>query len=165
MCDKHNGHDASDDAASHPSQRQLSDEAKEAARQAFDAKQSPKQVLDLLQKNYNPAVTAQDVYNLKAKINRTPAAPAAPAAPVAPTPAVMQRTIEPEDIPTDPALKLPGRFVYLPFRRRIWLTLRQNSTPSSVQQPCRSASAPAVTIDSHMSFILIALRSFGGDYS
>ncbi len=133
MCDKHNGHDASDDAASHPSQRQLSDEAKEAARQAFDAKQSPKQVLDLLQKNYNPAVTAQDVYNLKAKINRTPAAPAAPAAPVAPTPAVMQRTIEPEDIPTDPALKLPGRVVYLPFLKAYLANLEAELNP--VQRP------------------------------
>ncbi|KAK4694956.1 hypothetical protein P7C71_g2701, partial [Lecanoromycetidae sp. Uapishka_2] len=112
MHDKHNNHGPSTDPASHPSQRQLSDEAKEAARKAFHDKQSPKFVLGLLQTNFNPAVTAQDVYNLKAKINREDEASVAQGGqglpPVGPntqmTNATNTTTSEPE-IPTDPALQ------------------------------------------------------------
>ena len=96
MEDKHNGHDPSGDATHHPSLRQLPPAAVEDARQAFKAKRSPKQVLELLQQQYNPAVTAQDVYNLKAKINRVDNA--------ATTPTLTSRT-DP-DIPTDPSLQL-----------------------------------------------------------
>lgn len=104
MHDKHNDHGPSTDAASHPSQRQLSAEAKEAARKAFnDDKKSPKQVLELLQAQFNPAVTAQDVYNLKAKINRD----AAKFPEDTPAETITERT-EPE-IPTDPALQMPGK--------------------------------------------------------
>lgn len=109
MHDKHNNHGPSKDAASHPSQRQLSDDAKESARKAFHDKQSPKFVLGMLQTNFNPAVTAQDVYNLKAKINREDETRAAqglpPAGQITET---TNRMIEP-DIPTDPALQMPGK--------------------------------------------------------
>ena len=104
MHDKHTGHGPSNDAASHPSQRQLSSEAKEAARFAFNNKQTPKQVLELLQKNFNPAVTAQDVYNLKAKITRDAAKPLEQEVPEA---SHRPLTIL-SDIPTDPALQMPG---------------------------------------------------------
>lgn len=40
------------------------------ARRAFGEGRSPKEVLDLLKQNFNAAITAQDVYNLKAKIAR-----------------------------------------------------------------------------------------------
>ena len=99
MHDKHTGHGPSTNATSHPSLRQLSSEAVEAARQAFEDKKSPKQVLELIQQNFNPSVTAQDVYNLKAKINRTPGN----------TPAKLTQRTEP-DIPTDPQLQLTGLF-------------------------------------------------------
>ncbi|KAL9099755.1 MAG: hypothetical protein Q9163_004786 [Psora crenata] len=69
MHDKHNGHGPSRDLAAHPSLRQLPDDAVEAAKQAFAEGRSPKEVLELL-KGWNDAVTAQDVYNLKAKIFR-----------------------------------------------------------------------------------------------
>lgn len=96
MEDKHNGHDPSGDATNHPSLRQLPAEAVEEARQAFKAGRSPKQVLELLQQQYNPAVTAQDVYNLKAKINRIDnSATASP---------LTSRTEA--DIPTDPSLHM-----------------------------------------------------------
>jgi hypothetical protein len=42
----------------------------EEARDMFKAMRSPKEVLEALQRRYNPDVTAQDVYNLKAKIAR-----------------------------------------------------------------------------------------------
>lgn len=67
---KHSGHSASDSPTSHPSQRQLSTEAVEEAREAFNAGMSPKEVLELMRTRYNGAITAQDVYNLKAKIAR-----------------------------------------------------------------------------------------------
>ena len=70
------------------------------ARHAFSEKKSPKQVLELLQQQFNPDVTAQDVYNLKAKINRSESAKSTPAK------QLTQRT-EP-DIPTDPALQMQG---------------------------------------------------------
>ncbi len=66
----HSGHSASDSPASHPSQRQLTQEAVEDARQAFKAGMTPKDVLELVRTRYNEAITAQDVYNLKAKIAR-----------------------------------------------------------------------------------------------
>lgn len=97
---KHNGHGASDSATAHPSLRQLPAEAVDEARHAFRVGRSPKQVLEMLQHRYNPAVTAQDVYNLKAKINRIDK-------PGPPTD--MQRT-DP-DIPTDPALQLQGNSI------------------------------------------------------
>ena len=97
MHDKHNGHPPSTNATAHPSLRQLGPEAVEAARQAFNDKKSPKQVLELLQQQFNPDVTAQDVYNLKAKINRADSAKSTPAK------QIMQRTDL--EIPTDPALQ------------------------------------------------------------
>ncbi|KAL6716195.1 Transcription factor rbf1 (RPG-box-binding factor) (Repressor-activator protein 1) [Lecanora helva] len=97
MHDKHTGHGPSENATAHPSLRQLSTEAQEAAKQAFMEQRSPKQVLEMLQQTFNPAVTAQDVYNLKAKITRTESAKNTPAK-------ITQRT-EP-DIPTDPALQM-----------------------------------------------------------
>ena len=100
MHDKHNGHAPSSNATAHPSLRQLGPEAVEVARQAFNDKKSPKQVLELLQQQFNPDVTAQDVYNLKAKINRSDSAKSTPAK------QLTQRT-EPE-IPTDPALQMQG---------------------------------------------------------
>ena len=69
MEDKHNGHGPSEDLSTHPSLRQLSGEATNAAKEAFTNGRSPKEVLELL-KRWNPVVTAQDVYNLKAKITR-----------------------------------------------------------------------------------------------
>lgn len=71
MNDKHNGHTASTTATAHPSLRQLPPQAVDEARRAFKQAVSPKEVLELLQSRYNPAITAQDVYNLKAKIIRT----------------------------------------------------------------------------------------------
>ena len=67
---KHNGHDRSESATQHPSLRQLPPEALEEARQMFQLGRSPKDVLESLQRRWNPDVTAQDVYNLKAKIAR-----------------------------------------------------------------------------------------------
>ncbi|CAF9908606.1 MAG: hypothetical protein ALECFALPRED_004691 [Alectoria fallacina] len=104
MEDKHNGHDPSGDATNHPSLRQLPAEAVEEAREAFKAKRSPKQVLELLQQQYNPAVTAQDVYNLKAKINRIDNSTTT-------TSALTSRTEA--DIPTDPSLQMQSS--YQPF--------------------------------------------------
>ena len=69
MEDKHSGHGPSGDLSAHPSLRQLPDEAVDAAKEAFNGGSSPKEVLELL-KRWNPVVTAQDVYNLKAKITR-----------------------------------------------------------------------------------------------
>ena len=99
MHEKHNGHGPSTNATAHPSLRQLPPQAVETARMAFEDKQSPKKVLELLQRDFNPAVTAQDVYNLKAKIYRGVKDKAA-------TPKITQRTDL--DIPTDPALHMPG---------------------------------------------------------
>ena len=99
MDDKHTGHGPSNNATAHPSLRQLSKEAQDTARDAFEAKRSPKQVLELLQQNFNPAVTPQDVYNLKAKITRE-------SAKNTPTKVTTQRTDM--DIPTDPALQMHG---------------------------------------------------------
>ena len=69
MEDKHTGHGPSGDLSAHPSLRQLPEEAVEAAKGAFLEKKSPKHVLELL-KGWNEFVTAQDVYNLKAKVAR-----------------------------------------------------------------------------------------------
>ena len=99
MDDKHTGHGPSNNATAHPSLRQLSKEAQDAARDAFEDKRSPKQVLELLQQQFNPAVTPQDVYNLKAKITRE-------SAKNTPTQITTQRTDT--DIPTDPALQMHG---------------------------------------------------------
>ena len=96
MEDKHNGHDPSGDATNHPSLRQLPAVAVEEARNAFKAGKSPKQVLESLQQQYNPAVTAQDVYNLKAKINRIDNSATAST--------LTSRTET--DIPTDPSLQM-----------------------------------------------------------
>lgn len=103
MEDKHNGHDPSGDVTSHPSLRQLPNEAVEEARQAFKAGRSPKQVLDLLQQQFNPAVTAQDVYNLKAKINRIDNSATAST--------LTSRTEA--DIPTDPSLEMQSSYQLL----------------------------------------------------
>ena len=105
MEDKHNGHDPSGDATSHPSLRQLPTHALEEARAAFKAGRSPKQVLELLQQQYNPAVTAQDVYNLKAKINRIDNSATAST--------LTSRTET--DIPTDPSLQMQGSYKSLPI--------------------------------------------------
>ena len=70
MNDKHNGHDRSESATPHPSLRQLPLEAMEEAKELFQMGKSPKEVLEHLQSRWNPDVTAQDVYNLKAKIAR-----------------------------------------------------------------------------------------------
>lgn len=70
MNDKHNGHDRSESATQHPSLRQLPLEATEEAKEMFQMGKSPKEVLEHLQRRWNPDVTAQDVYNLKAKISR-----------------------------------------------------------------------------------------------
>ena len=100
MEDKHNGHNPSGDATNHPSLRQLPAEAVEEAKNAFKAGRSPKQVLEMLQQQYNSAVTAQDVYNLKAKINRidNPA-----------TASTLTSRTE-ADIPTDPLLQMHGSY-------------------------------------------------------
>ena len=100
MEDKHNGHDPSGDATHHPSLRQLPAEAVEEARQAFKASRTPKQVLELLQQQYNPAVTAQDVYNLKAKINRIDN----------PATASSLTSKSEVDIPTDPSLQMQSSY-------------------------------------------------------
>lgn len=70
MNPKHNGHDRSESATQHPSLRQLPPEALEEARDMFHMGNSPKEVLEFLQERWNPNITAQDVYNLKAKIAR-----------------------------------------------------------------------------------------------
>ena len=101
MHDKHNGHSPSTTATAHPSLRQLPPEAMEEARQAFRAGKSPKQVLELLQRRYNPAVTAQDVYNLKAKIGRSDSGPPFNS----PAKSKLKQRTEPE-IPTDPRLQM-----------------------------------------------------------
>ena len=100
MEDKHNGHGPSGDATHHPSLRQLPAEAVEEARRAFKEGRTPKQVLESLQRLFNPAVTAQDVYNLKAKINRidNPATAAS---------SLTSKTDE-AGIPTDPELQMQG---------------------------------------------------------
>lgn len=70
MNDKHNGHAASPNASSHPSLRQLPAEAMEEVRQAFKTGLGPKQVWEFVKERWNPSITVQDVYNLKAKISR-----------------------------------------------------------------------------------------------
>ena len=69
MEDKHSGHGPSGDLSQHPSQRQLPEEAIESAKQDFADGRTPKEVLEHL-KLFNPSVTPQDIYNLKAKISR-----------------------------------------------------------------------------------------------
>lgn len=107
---KHSGHSASDSPTAHPSQRQLSGEAVEEARQAFKEGSSPKEVLVLMRMRYNDAITAQDVYNLKAKIARTDqkAAAAASAAAAANAATAAIETNPPDADPaTDPMLQMP----------------------------------------------------------
>lgn len=70
MNDKHNGHSASPNASSHPSLRQLPAEAMEEVRQAFRSGLGPKNVWEFVKARWNPSITVQDVYNLKAKISR-----------------------------------------------------------------------------------------------
>lgn len=70
MNSKHNGHSASTNANSHPSLRQLPVEAIDEVRAAFKNGLGPKGVLELVKAKWNPDITAQDVYNLKAKIAR-----------------------------------------------------------------------------------------------
>ena len=69
MEDKHSGHGRSGDARAHPSLRKLGGEAIGEARRMFSEGRGPKEVLEIL-KRWNQSVTAQDVYNLKAKIVR-----------------------------------------------------------------------------------------------
>ena len=69
MEDKHSGHGKSGDAKSHPSLRKLDPQAVEVAKGMFAEGKGPKEVLEEL-KGWNGSVTAQDVYNLKAKIAR-----------------------------------------------------------------------------------------------
>ena len=99
---KHSGHSASDSPAAHPSQRQLSAEAVDEARQAFRDGRSPKEVLELMRTRYNEAITAQDVYNLKAKITRANQKAAATAA-AAVAVETKQQTPDPT---TDPMLQI-----------------------------------------------------------
>lgn len=69
MEDKHSGHGRSGDAKAHPSLRKLDAEAVEEAKRLFGEGRGPKEVLEVL-RGWNGSVTAQDVYNLKAKIAR-----------------------------------------------------------------------------------------------
>lgn len=104
MNSKHSGHSASDSPTSHPSQRQLTAEAVEEAREAFRAGMSPKEVLELMRTRYNEAITAQDVYNLKAKIARMDqrAAAAASARESAPHQSHEQQEQAPTPVAIDP---------------------------------------------------------------
>ncbi len=69
MEDRHSGHGRSEDARLHPSLRKLGDEAVDEARRLFRDGRSPKEILGVL-RGWNASLTAQDVYNLKAKISR-----------------------------------------------------------------------------------------------
>ena len=69
MEERHSGHGPSEDAARHPSLRKLGEGAVEEARRLFGEGRGPKEVLGVL-RGWNGSVTAQDVYNLKAKIGR-----------------------------------------------------------------------------------------------
>lgn len=69
MVDRHSGHGPSGDAKAHPSLRKLDPAAVSVARGMFEQGRAPKEVLEELRR-WNAAVTAQDVYNLKAKIAR-----------------------------------------------------------------------------------------------
>lgn len=69
MEDKHSGHGRSGDAKAHPSLRKLDPEAVDEAKRLFAEGRGPKEVLEVLRR-WNESVTAQDVYNLKAKIAR-----------------------------------------------------------------------------------------------
>ena len=101
---KHNGHERSESATQHPSLRQLPPEAVEEARVMFKDMRTPKEVLEVLQRGWNPDVTAQDVYNLKAKIARIENRQAAQEGEVgAPETPQMLRTEE-SGPPTDPRL-------------------------------------------------------------
>ena len=101
MNPKHNGHGRSESATQHPSLRQFPPEAMEEAKQMFQVGRSPKEVLDHLQRRWNPDVTAQDVYNLKAKIARLASKQLAESQlPQTPMPAAPEQM----DPPTDPRL-------------------------------------------------------------
>ena len=102
MNSKHNGHDRSESATQHPSLRQLPPEALEEAREMFQMGRSPKEVLEQLQRSWNPDITAQDVYNLKAKIARIVSKQLAEGeTPQSPQPASIDQHFGP---PTDPRL-------------------------------------------------------------
>lgn len=70
ITDVHNGHSATHDASTHPSLRQLPAEATDEIQEAFAAGQKAKQVLEVMKSRWNPRVTIQDIYNIKAKIAR-----------------------------------------------------------------------------------------------
>lgn len=70
MTDTHNGHGPSPNANSHPSLRQLPQEAMDEVRIAFKNNRASKEVLEMVKERWNPDITAQDVYNLKAKLAR-----------------------------------------------------------------------------------------------
>ena len=102
MNEKHNGHDRSESATQHPSLRQLPLEAMEEAKEMFQMGRSPKEVLELLQRRWNPDVTAQDVYNLKAKLARVASKQLSEGrTPPAQEPAALDQQTGP---PTDPRL-------------------------------------------------------------
>lgn len=116
MHDKHTGHDPSSNMAAHPSLRQLPGDAVEAAKGAFGSGKTPKEVLDLLQRGWNPAVTAQDVYNLKAKITRLDSAKNTPAKP--PQTTQQDMTVDPALQAEDPSTAIlpppgPGLIAYV----------------------------------------------------
>ena len=69
MVDRHSGHGPSGDAKEHPSLRKLEQGAVDLAKRLFGEGKAPKEVLEDL-RSWNEAITAQDVYNLKAKIAR-----------------------------------------------------------------------------------------------
>ena len=105
MNSKHNGHERSESATQHPSLRQLPPEAVEEARAMFKEMRTPKEVLEVLQTRWNPDVTAQDVYNLKAKIARMDNRQATQNGEIHPPPATPQMLRpEEEGPPTDPRL-------------------------------------------------------------
>lgn len=112
MNPKHNGHERSESATQHPSLRQLPREAMEEAKEMFKDSRSPKDVLEVLQRRWNPDVTAQDVYNLKAKIARLEGRQAAqngtPSTPPMGRPEDMETPTDPRLMDQPPPLPLPA---------------------------------------------------------
>lgn len=102
MNPKHNGHGPSESATQHPSLRQLPPEAMEEAKDMFKDSRSPKEVLEVLQRRWNPDITAQDIYNLKAKIARLESRAALQFNEIPETP--QGSRLEDLDTPTDPRL-------------------------------------------------------------
>ena len=70
MNSTHTGHGPSVNATTHPSLRQLPQDAIEVVREAFKAGKSAKEITEIIQKGWNPAILSQDIYNLKAKLAR-----------------------------------------------------------------------------------------------